>query len=587
VIVALGSIAYKTLTGQVETNKKGEQKIKLGTRTVKAWRGFYEEITLSWTSKKGKTKKHTVWLVPTFHPAACLHNWELDDLLVFDLSIAKDLVAGKQPLKKPTTKVRVVKDFAGAKSLIALLKQQQRFAFDLETTGLSPHSAKIMCFGFCFEKGEAWILPWHTRGPTERWTPKEQRILVRLLTDLFETSSLVGQNIKFDLKHIRKLTGITDFNISFDTMIAQANIDENKSKGLTFLCQWYLRWTKYDAAMDKWKGKGGKRGFFKTWEVPDHMLWEYCGYDCDGNWSVREKQIPLLKKEKTVGPYKNHMGLIHPLMDAEYRGIQGDKDRLLYMSKQFRAESKKIVKKLRKKADKHLGEVRDKKGVIIIFNPNSPVQLANLLKAVGATLTRKTPAGNASTNKFVLEALSLQKTKAGTIARDIRKLRKLEGYITKNLDGTDGDEGFIQHMEDGDRFHPNYNIHIARTGRQSADDPPVQTLPRTGAIRTILVPDTPDHVILSADYEKVELCVLSWLANEEIMINELASDVDLHTRMAVVARLMREPTDEEWERIAPLIGKDERSVAKGANFGIPYGRGAYAIAEAPKGSKSH
>jgi DNA polymerase-1 len=365
-------------------------------------------------------------------------------------------------------------------------------------------------------------------------------------------------------------------------MIAHANVDENKPHNLTFLCQWYLRWTKYDSAMDQWKMEIGKKKVFKTWEVPDQLLWNYCGYDCDGTWQVRKKLIPLLKKEKTVGPFKNHMGLNHPLMDAEYRGLQCDKDRLLYMSSQFKKESAKIVKRLRKKADKALGEVRDPKGKIVLFNPNSHVQLAKLLKAVGADLKKKTAGGGTATDKYVLEALSLKKNKAGTIAMEMKKLRKLESYITKNLDGTDGDGAFIQYLESDkvcDRFHPTFNIHIARTGRQTATDPPVQTMPRTGAIRTFIIPDTSDQVILSADYEKVELCVLSWLSNEVIMIEELFSGIDLHTKMAVVARLMREPNEKEWERISLLIEKDERAVAKGVNFGIPYGRGAYAIAE--------
>lgn len=580
VVVALGSIAFKTLTGQIEINKKGEQKVKLGARSVSDWRGFYEQVTLSWTSKKGKIYNHTFWLVPTFHPAACLHDWQKDDLLVFDLLLAKELAAGKQPLKEPDTKVYVVKDFVEAKHLIARLKRQARFVFDLETTGLSPHDSKIMCFGFCFKEGEAWILPWHTRGPTPFWRLQERRELVELLTQLFEQASLIGQNLKFDLKHIRKLLGLTDFNINFDTMIAHHNIDENKLHGLTFLCQWFLRWTKYDAAMDQWKVKAGKKTIFKTWEVPDQMLWKYCGYDCDGPFRLRKIFLPLLKKEGTVKAYKNHMGLVHPLMDAEYRGIQCDKHRLLYLSSKFRKEADTAIKKLRKRADKYLGEVRDSKGKPVIFNPESPKQLANLLEAAGAKLSKKTKGKTGfSTDKSVLEALSLEKTPAGTIARDMVTLRKVSGYIGKNLDGKDGDEGFIQYLEGG-RFHPSYNIHIPRTGRQSANDPPVQTIPRTGAIRSFLVPDSPDHVILSADYEKIELFVLSWLSNEWIMINELLTGVDLHTRMAVVSRLMREPTNKEWEQIAPLIGKDERSVAKGVNFGIPYGRGAYAIAEA-------
>ena len=44
---------------------------------------------------------------------------------------------------------------------------------------------------------------------------------------------------------------------------------------------------------------------------------------------------------------------------------------------------------------------------------------------------------------------------------------------------------------------------------------------------------------------------------------------------------MRDPTDEELKKKAPLITQDERAVmGKGVNFGIPYGRGAGAIADA-------
>lgn len=581
VVVCLGSVAYQTLLGEVVTQKNGHQSVKKDTKTVSKWRGFYNKHTISWTTKKGKTLSHTFWVVPTHSPNVCLRDWEKDDLVTFDLRIAKQLAADKEPLKSPTTKITVADTFEKALALISRLERLENgFVFDLETTGLSPHTSQLMCAGFCFDDDESHILPWMVQGKKYFWTPQQRRILIGRLTDLFLKAKLIGQNLKFDCKHIRKLTGIVDFNVVFDTMIAHANVDENKPHNLTFQSQWFLRWKKYDAAMDEYKETVGKKTIFRTWDVPNRLLWSYCGYDCNATWLIKKKLVKLLKKEKVVGPFKGHMGLINPLADAEYRGLQCDKERLLYLSQYYRKQSDKILVKLRKQATKLFGTVRDKKGNIVIFNPNSHVQLATLLEAAGADLRKKTKGGNRSTDKFVLEALSTKKTRAGRIAKAVIDRRKFEGYITKNLDGTESDGAFLQFLESNDRFHPNFNIHIARTGRLSADDPPVQTLPRTGAIRSIIIPDTPDHVILSADYEKVELCVLAWLSNEWIMINELLTGVDLHTRMAVVARLMREPTDAEWKELAPLITKDERSVAKGANFGIPYGRGAYAIAEA-------
>jgi DNA polymerase-1 len=124
-------------------------------------------------------------------------------------------------------------------------------------------------------------------------------------------------------------------------------------------------------------------------------------------------------------------------------------------------------------------------------------------------------------------------------------------------------------------------VTVARTGRLSANDPPIQTIPRTGGLRGIFEPDVPHRdVFLSVDYSGIELRVMAWLANDEVMAPELINGTDLHRRMAVTAKLMRDPSEEEWERMGPEITKQERAIAKGVNFGIPYGRGAASIVDA-------
>ena len=85
----------------------------------------------------------------------------------------------------------------------------------------------------------------------------------------------------------------------------------------------------------------------------------------------------------------------------------------------------------------------------------------------------------------------------------------------------------------------------------------------------MIVPDGPDDVFLNVDYSKLELRVMAWLANDPVMIKELLAGIDLHMRMAVTARLMRDPTDEEFEEIQKDVSPNERAVAKGVNFGKP------------------
>lgn len=580
VVIAMGSAAYQTILGTLTAGTKGKLKLKLSTKTISSWRGFPQEHTIRWTRPDGKVLKHTFILVPTFHPSAALRSWELDDLIAFDLRLARLAFEGKPTLRWPTTQVEVATTFPKAMALLRKLRRIGRFVTDLETTGLCPHTSRILCAGFCYKSGRADILPLRSQGDKPFWRPEEERRIIEELVVTLEEAELIGQNLKFDIGHLRKLTGIRKYKVVDDTILLHHVLDENKPHNLTFMCQWLLRWHKYDSTLDQYKFKKGKKSVLDAKLVPNEKLWEYCGYDVDGTWQVRKKLKPRIKKEGLEQVYKIELGLTVPLYDMEFRGIHADKSKLIQLGGAYRKTCAGMERQLQQAAMKAVGVLRNKKGEKVPFNPRSPIQLADVLQRLGAKLSKKTASGkNKSVDKFVLASLALKKNKAGTFAKRIRELRKKEKILTTYLDGKDAKSAFRQHLV-GDRWHPNYNIFIARTGRLSADDPAIQTLPRDYVLRSLVIPDRPDHRIIAADYEKIELFVMAWLSNDAVMVEELLSGIDLHTKMAVTARLMHNPTDEEFEKLAPKITKDERAVAKGVNFGIPYGRGAHAIAEA-------
>lgn len=566
VIVSMGALATKQLLGDPSSLKKV--------------RGFPVQKTFYYAGKKGSIE-HTCWIIPTYHPNMCLHDWSNDDIVVFDLLNAKKIADGLEPLVWPDTKIEVAKTFDQAMQLIQRLKRSGEWVFDTETTGFDPHEAKILCIGFCMKAGTSHILPFYSQGMVRFWKPNEEHQIVEALAEAFQESALIGQNLKFDIKQIRKMTGLVDYEIAHDTLIGHRCIDENKPHNLTFQCQWYLKWAKYDALMDKYKVSKKE---FRTWEVPDELLWKYCAYDCDGTFRLAEAQKPELEEAKALTAFHTEMDLIVPLADVEYRGFQTNKDKLFELSIQYRKQADAAKKKLCRSASKLVSEEFGEK-----FNPNSTQQLIVLLKASGANLRKKTKGGNPSVDRLVLSKLALESNKAGTIAKNVQLLRKATKYVGTYLDGSDGKGGLLQHIKSHDRVHPTYNLGLTRTGRLSADDPPIQTIPRMGGLRTIFVPDNPaKHKLIAVDYAKLELCIMAWLANDDKMCTELINQVDLHTRMALTVRLNRDPTDEEFEELSSKVGKDERALAKGVNFGIPYGRGASAIVEAnpeafPKG----
>jgi uracil-DNA glycosylase family 4 len=138
------------------------------------------------------------------------------------------------------------------------------------------------------------------------------------------------------------------------------------------------------------------------------------------------------------------------------------------------------------------------------------------------------------------------------------------------------------------------------TGRASSSRPPLQNLSSRREndykriigkdryrhpVRSILrVPE--GHVGIETDLTGAELAVLAWLAQDENMIEHVRRNIlpeshpdhyDIHSQQAVKTFNLRdvEPTKHGLERAGK---KGMRIAAKNVNFGIPYGRGAEAIA---------
>lgn len=192
------------------------------------------------------------------------------------------------------------------------------------------------------------------------------------------------------------------------------------------------------------------------------------------------------------------------------------------------------------------------------FNVLSPVQLRVVLYdhlALPSKGIKKTKTG-LSTDSDALAALApLHPLPA--LVLEYRGMAKLKSTYVDALPRL---------VDANGRVHTRLHQTVTATGRLSSSDPNLQNIPvRTeeGAkIRAAFVA-APGSVLISADYNQIELRVLAHLSADENLIEAFASGQDIHTATSA------DMFDVELKAVTPAMRRE----AKVVNYGIVYGMG--------------
>lgn len=194
-----------------------------------------------------------------------------------------------------------------------------------------------------------------------------------------------------------------------------------------------------------------------------------------------------------------------------------------------------------------------------VANMNSTDQLSRALIEAGVELTRKTPkTGKWKMDKDTLDVLAV--TVDHPLMELITEYRKSSRYVSAYY------ENFLRFQRSDGRVHPQYRQSQARTGRMSATEPAIQTLPRTETdpdVRNSFV--APEGFqIVSTDFTNVEARIFAHFAQEEAMLQTIRDGVDLHGFTAM--RIYGE---------ADIVPKYDvrRQIAKSVLFTLLFGGG--------------
>ena len=187
-----------------------------------------------------------------------------------------------------------------------------------------------------------------------------------------------------------------------------------------------------------------------------------------------------------------------------------------------------------------------------VFNLNSPVQLlkkftALLGQAPVDPKTEKQSASKAALQEYVAE----HKVVADYLRwKRVEKRRQMAETLLKNV----SKDGFIR---------ASYLQMGADTGRMSCMSPNLQQVPRDPRFRAAVQAPTGWRLVV-ADFAQMELRLAAAEAQDELMVRAFQEDKDLHT---ITAMQIYGVAEDE-------VTKEQRQIAKSANFGLLYGSGA-------------
>ncbi len=450
----------------------------------------------------------------------------------------------------------LVRDADGLTAMIAEMRAAGRFAFDTETTSLSPLQARLVGCSFSASPMRAFYVPVLADPPV---LPGGASAILEALHPLLTDPELlrVGQNTKYDWL-VMGAHGVRMPPPEFDTMVASFTAaGATRRHNLDDLALRFFDLQKIPTTALIGTGKAQIR----MDQVPVEKVAEYACEDADVTWRlVAPLEVELRENEAERLFHDLEMPLVPVLAALEERGIRLDVPVLQEIGRGLAIEIEAAVAKIHAIA----GEP---------FNVNSTKALGELLfeklriqEAAGVKRPRKTQTG------YATDAATLEQSYPDVpIVRALLEYREMQKLASTYVDTlptyVDPNDG---------RVHSSLSQVSAATGRLASSDPNLQNIPVRSArgreLRKAFVPREPDEhgrwVLLSADYSQVELRILAHLCGDPGLVRAFAEGRDVHA--ATAATIFGVAPD--------AVTREMRSRAKAINFGLLYGMGPARLA---------
>ncbi|MBI3993147.1 MAG: DNA polymerase I [Candidatus Lambdaproteobacteria bacterium] len=492
------------------------------------------------------------------HPTVLSENQPLIDLLTeLEFQSLRDKLIKKSAavaVPTPGDDVRYVTldSTAAIRAELPRWRAAPMLVMDTETTGLDVIGDRIVGLSFAVEGRQAWYIP--LNHPNLAGQRAKVFALLRPLLGP-EGPPKCGHNIKYDM-HMLQGEGVPVENVRHDTMIASHLTEPAERRhDLDSVALRRLGFTKIPT--EELIGKGKTQVTMD--QVPIPQVARYACEDADITMRLYDVFMPRLRETSQLAVFDGlEVPLIPVLMRLERAGIRFDSAGAERLSE----ETARKLETLRGKIYELAGE-RD-------FNINSILDLQRVLydRLKLHEELKIRPKKIKTGNGFSTDEETLEKMARHPLPRtllDYRLLAKLKSTYLDQL------SGFVNPKTG--RIHSSFRQAVAATGRLASDNPNLQNIPVRSdegrKVRALFLPADAEHVLLSADYNQIELRVVADYSGDPTFVQAFKTGEDIH-RLTAATIFDVQPQD---------VDRDMRSVAKEVNFGLIYRMGADRLAQ--------
>jgi len=434
-------------------------------------------------------------IVPSIHPAFVLRrDLAFGALLLNELNIAKDLLNGIGRYRPWS-----YEEITTIQQLHEILQQHQEdlIFIDTEATSTNPHAAELFMISFAFasDLNKSYVIHCPSKqyigsmGPEElldgigHSTPREDVLAVfsqyNLQVGIF--------NLLYDYVLLKR-NGYTP-NVVVDPMYAFTLIDENLPRSLSTLGSFF-------------SGIGPYSMDYTSLNISEWKPYAACdAVNTARVWDNLKIQFENPAKKNLL--FKYLIPVLKSLAEMSIVGLGVDFAKLGEVDNRL---SKDIQAKLQLMFN----------AVGYTFNHRSNDQLALVFQKLGIPIIGKTRTGKPSFRKELLSSMA-DRYPFVQVYQETKHMEKLHSSYVKNIQN---------YVDDNNRVHANFDI--KKTGRLSASDPALQTLPRKSIILELFAAK-PGCTLIKCDFSAAELRWMGFLSGQ---LEWLDPTIDIHVNNA-------------------------------------------------------